>query len=89
MLTFRRVGMARPAEIKVSSDTRGMPLSLTRNRKQERITGIYEHWRVADEWWGREIQRDYFRIETSQGVVLDIYHDMAANLWYLDRIHAR
>ena len=91
LLTFRRVGMARlsPEEIKVSSDTRGMPLSLTRNRKRERITGIYEHWRIADEWWDREIQRDYFRIETSEGVVLDIYHDMAANLWYLDRMHAR
>jgi len=84
------VARLRPEEIKVSSDMRGTtPLSLTRNRRREKITGIYEHWRIADEWWGREIQRDYFRIETSEGVVLDVYHDVVANLWYLDRIHAR
>jgi len=73
----------RPAEIEISSDARGLPLILTRNRKRERITGIYEHWRIADEWWDREIRRDYFRIETDSGVVLDIYHDVAVDLWYL------
>jgi len=79
--------LEKPEEIKVSSNMRGIPLSLTRNGKREKITKIYEHWRVADEWWGKEIQRDYFRIKTSKGLACDIYHDIVANLWYLSRIH--
>jgi len=74
-------------KIKVSSNVRGIPLSMTRNGKSEKITRIYEHWRVADEWWGREIKRDYFRVKTSRGLACDIYHDLTANLWYLSRIH--
>lgn len=79
--------LEKPEQIKVSSNVKGVPLSITRNGKSEKITRIYEHWRVADEWWGREIKRDYFRVKTSRGLACDIYHDSVANSWYLSRIH--
>ena len=79
--------LEKPEEIKVSSNVKGVPLSLTRNGKREKISSIYQHWRVTDEWWGKEIQRDYFRVKTSKGLACDIYHDIAANSWYLSKIH--
>jgi hypothetical protein len=47
------------------------------------VIGSSDHWRVTDEWWGDEVQRDYFRVETDVGPVFDIYRDMIADRWYI------
>ena len=74
-------------EIEVKTNIAGVPVNLTRNGRREKVIAIYEHWRLADEWWGKEVERDYFRVRTSTGIVIDIYRDSMANRWYLDRIH--
>ncbi len=77
----------RVREIEVKTDTAGVPVSLVRNGRREEITAVCEHWRLADEWWGKGVERDYFRVETSAGLVLDIYRDSTSGGWYLDGIH--
>lgn len=79
--------LEKPEEIRVSVNTSGVPLSLLRNGRRERITRIYDRWRLADQWWGEGVERHYFRVKTSKGLVCDIYHDLVANIWYLSRIH--
>ncbi len=79
--------LRKPKEIKVRCNIGGTPLSFVRNDKMEKIKSIYQHWRVADEWWREEIARDCFTIRTSSGLVCDIYRDMKTNRWYLNRIH--
>ena len=74
-------------EIEVKTNIAGVPVNLTRKGHREKVAAIYEHWRLADEWWGKEVERDYFRVRTSTGIVLDIYRDSKANRWYTDRIH--
>lgn len=79
--------LQKPQEIKVRANINGVPLSFTRNGRREKVAAIYEHWRLADEWWGNEVERHYFRIKTSAGLVCDIFRDMVANSWYLSKIH--
>jgi hypothetical protein len=79
--------LEKPQEIKVKANISGVPLSLTRNGHREKVAAIYEHWRVADEWWGNEVERDCFRIRTSAGLVCDIFRDTVAHCWYLSRVH--
>jgi len=74
-------------ELKVTTNIAGVPVSLTRNNRLERVAAIYEHWRLSDEWWDKKVERDYFRVRTSTGIVFDIYRDAMSNRWYLDRIH--
>jgi hypothetical protein len=74
-------------EIKVTTNIAGVPVGLSRNARRERVAAIYERWRLSDEWWGKKVERDYFRVMTSAGSVFDIYRDAASNRWYLDRIH--
>ncbi len=64
----------------------GAPLSFIRNGQRQKVLEIYNHWRVIDEWWGDEVQRDYFRIEIDRGLVYDVYHDMIGDHWYLNKI---
>ena len=79
--------MEKPQEIKVRTNITGVPVSFTRNGHREKVAAIYEHWKVADEWWGNEVERAYFRIKTSGGLVCDIFRDTIANRWYLSKIH--
>ncbi|MCX8125874.1 MAG: hypothetical protein N3E40_01845 [Dehalococcoidia bacterium] len=74
-------------KIEVKTNISGMPINLMRNGRREKITAIYERWRLVDEWWGETTERDYFRVATSAGIVLDIYRDNISNCWYLGRIH--
>lgn len=76
----------RPPEIEVRANINGVPVSLVRNGRREKVTGIYERWRVADEWWGKEVERDYFRIKTSAGLVCDIFRETTSGNWYLSKI---
>lgn len=79
--------LEKPQEIRVTANIQGVPLGFTRNGHREKVAAIYEQWRVADEWWGNEVERNYFRIKTSAGLVCDIYRDVVANQWYLSKIH--
>ena len=72
--------LKRPEEIKVTANVKGVPVSLLRNDKREKITRIYDRWRV-------ETEKDYFRVKTSRGLVYDIYHDVVNNCWYLAKIY--
>jgi hypothetical protein len=76
-----------PEEIKVRCNADGMPVSVMRSAKFEKVESVYQRWRVSDEWWRKEISREYFRIETSSGLLCDIYRDIVTNRWFLSRFH--
>jgi hypothetical protein len=79
--------LEKPEELKVSVNMQGVPLTLVRNGDNQRITKVYEHWRVAEQWWGKEILHNYFKVKTNRGLVYDIYRDMPSSCWYLSRIY--
>ena len=79
--------LEKPEELKVSVNMQGVPLTLVRDGEKQRITKVYEQWRVAEEWWGKEILRNYFRVKTNRGLVYDIYRDMPSDCWYLSKVY--
>ena len=79
--------LEKPEELKVSVNIQGIPIALARNGERQRVTRVYQHWRVVEEWWGKEITRNYFRVKTNKGLVCDIYRDMPGGGWYLSQIY--
>ncbi len=79
--------LEKPEELKVRVNVQGVPLTLARNGEKQRVTKVYENWQRVEEWWGKEITRNYFRVKTSKGLVCDIYRDMPNGNWYLSRIY--
>ena len=79
--------LEKPEELKVSVNIQGVPLTLVRNGKAQRITKVYQRWRAVEQWCGKEILRICFRVKTSQGLVCDIHRDMPTGCWYLSRIY--
>jgi hypothetical protein len=79
--------LEKPEELRVRVNVRGMPLTLVRDGEKERVTKVYEQWRVTEEWWGKEISRSCFRVKTSKGLVYDIYRDTFNDCWYLSKVY--
>jgi hypothetical protein len=48
---------------------------------------VYELWRERRHWWGRPIERDYFRLELEDGQMRVVFHDVRADRWLLERRH--
>jgi len=74
-------------EIKVITDSEGVPISFQWNGRVHHILLISKHWRVHDGWWRREVWRHYFKLVTDSGLLCVIYHDLLKGSWYLQRIY--
>jgi hypothetical protein len=79
--------LEKPTELAVTVNVQGIPLSLDIDGDRQRVTKVYEKWRSVEEWWGKEVSRNYFRVKTNKGIVCDIYRDVPEGGWYLSRIH--
>ena len=69
------------------TDDEGSPLSFAWHGDVHRIDTICNSWRVHSEWWRRPIWRDYYKIETTDGVLWVIHHDLVTDTWHLTRIY--
>ena len=78
--------LEKPERLEVQAAADDTPESLVRNGRTERIE-VFEHWRIVDRWWGKEVRRDCYRIATSGGLVGEIYRDGVEGGWFLSRVH--
>ncbi len=47
------------------------------------VEAMHGPGRVTSEWWDREIERDYFYLETKTGEVLWTFYDRSSRSWFL------
>jgi hypothetical protein len=74
-----------PKPIRVEADARGRPLAVA-NRANGLIpvAEIQDRWRVNDDWWRKEIHREYWLVILEGVGMLTIFHDlMEPARWYL------
>jgi hypothetical protein len=78
--------LEKPEELRVTANIEGTPLTISRNGKAERVTRIYQQWRVSEQLFEQENLKNYFRVRTSKGLICDIFRDTASNSWFLGRV---
>lgn len=57
--------------------------------RERQIAAIHRTWRVRWNWWAEETHRLYYRVETVEGGVYELYQEQAAGragCWYLERV---
>lgn len=76
-----------PVKIEVVTDEEGRPRSFTWDNSSEEVVAICNSWRVDTDWWKRRISRAYYKVETRDGLLCDLYLDNVKGKWYLERIY--
>jgi nucleotidyltransferase/DNA polymerase involved in DNA repair len=81
------IGPPSPRAVCVTTGPSGMPCALVWRERVQEVTLIYETWRTRTNWWRLPEERDYFRVETTDGRMHVLFHDLETDQWMLERRH--
>jgi hypothetical protein len=65
----------------------GVPRRFGWAGRLHRVCKVLGRWRVDEEWWAARIWREYFRLYTDTGMLVEVYHDFLAGDWYIQRLY--
>lgn len=60
----------------------GMPAKVVTRTAEVAVMQIQDVWIVQDEWWRKEIDRQYFALLMMDGEIRTIFHDRMDDAWY-------
>jgi hypothetical protein len=81
---YGRLPTRRSCPIAVQMDAEGRPTALRRGTGPwEVVRAVYTQWRIRTKWWAEPTHRRYYRLETTGGVVVDVYHEQGDGRWHL------
>lgn len=73
--------------IRVLSGHLDAPQQLLWQGQPHPVAEITRQWRVQSDWWHEPLWRHYFKLTTTTGLLLIIYHDLLADQWYVQRLY--
>lgn len=73
--------------VAVEADSRWVPRRLTWQARVHGVEMIVDRWRVDEEWWYARVWREYFTVITDTGLLIDVFHDLKTDTWYLQRLY--
>jgi hypothetical protein len=44
-------------------------------------------WRIDVDWWRGRVWREYFKLVTRTGLLVEVYHDLVGGQWYVQRLY--
>lgn len=71
----------------------GRPLRFTWRDVEYHVAEILNAWRLSTRWWESAAyvhgasDRHYYRLRCAEGMICDVYHDIARQVWILDRVY--
>ena len=80
----------RPGEpITVEVDPYLQPVNMVWRERDYAIEQIHQRWEIDHGWWeGRgQLQRRYFTIATTSGLLCVIFYDRGRELWFLSKVY--
>lgn len=73
--------------IDVIADALGTPHQWVWEGMTHPVQRILSRWRLDEDWWRQRIWREYFRLYTSTGLLVVIYHDFVQRQWFLQVLY--
>ncbi len=73
--------------IKVFLNPGGLPQQGHWGGRTHPVQEVVHHWRVDAGWWRLRIWRDYYKLVTTTGLLVVVYHDLVRDEWFLQRIY--
>lgn len=44
-------------------------------------------WTVDQDWWERPVARQYWKLLVEDRVLVEVFHDLLEDAWYLERVY--
>lgn len=75
--------------IQVVAGPDGAPLRFTWDSTPREVAAIANRWRVNASWWlpSAAARREYFKLITTDGLLLTLYRDLQDGAWYCARVY--
>ncbi|NDJ75765.1 MAG: hypothetical protein GYB65_05865 [Chloroflexi bacterium] len=73
--------------IEVQVDELWTPLLFSWNGTPHPVQVIVDRWRVDEEWWRGRVWREYFRLITTTGLLVEVFHDLTSGAWCVQRVY--
>ena len=51
------------------------------------VQAIAKRWRLDQEWWQQRVWREYFKLTTTDGLLVVVYYDLSCGNWCLQRMY--
>ena len=75
-----------PLAIEVALGPDGAPRRITHGA----LTGVLQpasRWLAEADWWSRPIAREYWKTLLNSELLIEIFHDLPQDAWFLERIY--
>jgi hypothetical protein len=73
--------------LELEADEWWTPLCFVWSGENHSVEGIIERWRIDEAWWRGRIWREYFRLTTRSGLLVEVYHDLTTGDWFIQRLY--
>ena len=73
--------------IRVMADPLGAPRSFTWRGRRHPVTRVMRRWRIDVDWWRGRVWREYFKLVTRTGLLVEVYHDLVGGEWFVQRLY--
>lgn len=70
----------------VAANPLATPLHFVWREELHPVAGIIARWRLDEDWWKKRIWREYFKLYTTTGLFVIIYHDLLSGKWCLQHL---
>ncbi len=77
----------RGSPIRVRADPLGAPRSFTWQGRYHVVARITRRWRVDEQWWRGRVWREYFKLATRSGLLVEVFHDLVSGGWFVQRLY--
>jgi hypothetical protein len=73
--------------IAMQVDGAGLPVCLTWRGETHPVEQIANHWRLDMGWWHFRLWRDYYKLTTVTGLLVEVYSNRVDDAWYVQRLY--
>jgi len=65
------------------------PTRLIWERRLHPVLRVEDYWLADFGWWRSDtrVARDYFLLTTTTGLLLEVFHNLITDAWYLQRLY--
>ena len=73
--------------IEIKHSLNNTPLAFRFNGKWLPVSQVLDIWKDTGIWWDGESEKTFYRVNTPEGSLFELYRDSVSRSWFLYRVY--